>query len=134
MPILQLEYRGLNLYDLVDTVEIAIDADLQMIHIYDTQQIVEPEYDFSTKSYMLSEGFWKMAKTIKEKQFFLENEESNLEMWITPFKWVFYSSNQLIKVFEDGKIKVHSISTCSEDMLLYEKYFSRLKGEFSNGK
>ena len=73
MPILQLEYRGLNLYDLVDTVEIAIDADLQMIHIYDTQQIVEPEYDFSTKSYMLSEGFWKMAKTIKEKQFFLEN-------------------------------------------------------------
>ncbi|MBD8034508.1 MULTISPECIES: aminopeptidase [Solibacillus] len=134
MPILQLEYRGLNLYDLVDTVEIAIDADLQMIHIYDTQQIVEPEYDFSTKSYMLSEGFWKMAKTIKEKQFFLENEESNLEMWITPFKWVFYSSNQLIKVFEDGKIKVHSIATCSEDMLLYEKYFSRLKGEFFNGK
>ena len=134
MPILQLEYRGLNLYDLVDTVEIAIDVDLQRIHIYDTQHIVEPEYDFLSKSYILSEGFWKMAKIIREKQLFLENDESNLNLWITPFKWVFYSSNQTIKVFEEGKMKVHPISTCSEDMLLYEKYFSRLKGEFSNGK
>lgn len=134
MPIQQLEYQGLNLYDVVDTVEIAIDEDLKVIHIYDTQHIVEPEYDFSTKSYMLSEGFWKMAKTIKEKQFFLENDESNLNLWITPFKWVFYSSNQVIKIFEEGKMKTHHISTCSEDMLLYEKYFSRLKGEFFDGK
>ena len=134
MPIQQLEYRGLNLYDVVDTVEIAIDEDLKTIHIYDTQHIVEPEYDYSTKSYILSADFWKMAKIIKEKQFFLKNDENNLNLWVTPFKWVFYSSNQTIKVYESGKMNVHQISTCSEDMLLYEKYFSRLKGEFFNGK
>lgn len=134
MPIQQLEYRGLNLYDVVDTVEIAIDVDLKTIHIYDTHHIVEPEYDYSTKGYVLSESFWKMTKIIKEKQFFLKNDENNLNLWITPFKWVFYSSNQTIKVYESGKMNVHQITACSEDMLLYEKYFSRLKGEFFNGK
>ncbi|MEK3766397.1 MULTISPECIES: aminopeptidase [unclassified Solibacillus] len=134
MPIQQLEYRGLNLYDVVGTVEVAIDADLKQIHIYDTQHIVEPEYDFLSKSYILSEGFWKMAKIIKEKQLFLENDESNLNLWITPFKWVFYSSNQTIKVFEEGKMKIQPISSCAEDMLLYEKYFSRLKDESLGGK
>lgn len=134
MPIQQLEYRGLNLYDVVATVEIAIDADLKQIHIYDTQYIVEPEYDFLSKSYILSEGFWKMAKIIKEKQFFLENDESNLNLWITPFKWIFYSSNQTIKFFEEGKMKIQHISSCTKDMLLYEKYFSRLKDESLGGK
>ena len=43
MVIQQMEYRGLNLHDVIGSVEIAIDADLNTIHIYDTNHIVEPE-------------------------------------------------------------------------------------------
>ncbi|MGN7479743.1 aminopeptidase [Solibacillus silvestris] len=129
MIIHQLEYRGLNLLDGIGTVEIAINPGLETIHIYDTNYIVEPEYDFSTGGYTLSEGFWKMAKAVKEKQFLKNNDENNLNLWTESFKWVFYSSNRSMKIYEKGEIVVFKLPHIEKDIQLYEKYFSRLKEE-----
>ncbi|MEK4386530.1 aminopeptidase [Solibacillus sp. FSL W7-1464] len=134
MVIQQMEYRGLNLHDVIGSVEIAIDADLNTIHIYDTDHIVEPEYDFLTKNFKLSEGFWKMASIINEKQLFLSNDEKRLDRWIESFKWVFYSSGQSIKIYEQGVMVVYKIGYIDNEKLLYEKYFSRLTDEFLNSK
>lgn len=125
MVIQQMEYRGLNLHDVIGSVEIAIDADLNTIHIYDTDHIVEPEYDFSTKNFKLSEGFWKMAGVIKEKQLFLSDDEKRLDRWIESFKWVFYSSGQSIKIYKQGVMVVYKIGYIDNEKLLFEKYFSR---------
>ncbi len=129
-----MEYRGLNLHDVIGSVEIAIDADLNTIHIYDTNHIVEPEYDFLTKNFKLSEGFWKMAGTIKEKQLFLSNDEKRLDRWIESFKWVFYSSGQSIKIYKQGVMVDYKIGYIDNEKLLYEKYFSRLTDESLNSK
>ncbi|MFS0875389.1 aminopeptidase [Solibacillus isronensis] len=134
MVIQQMEYRGLNLHDVIGSVEIAIDADLNTIHIYDTNHIVEPEYDFLTKNFKLSEGFWKMAGTIKEKQLFLSNDEKRLDRWIESFKWVFYSSGQSIKIYKQGVMVDYKIGYIDNEKLLYEKYFSRLTDESLNSK
>ncbi|MCM3720821.1 aminopeptidase [Solibacillus isronensis] len=134
MVIQQMEYRGLNLHDVIGSVEIAIDADLNTIHIYDTDHIVEPEYNFLTKNFMLSEGFWKMASVIKEKQLFLSNDEKRLDRWIESFKWVFYSSGQSIKIYKQGVMVVYKIGYIDNEKLLYEKYFSRLTDESLNSK
>ncbi|MGE7981210.1 aminopeptidase [Solibacillus sp. NPDC093137] len=134
MVIQQMEYRGLNLHDVIGSVEIAIDADLNMIHIYDTDHIVEPEYNFLTKNFKLSEGFWKMASVIKEKQLFLSNDEKRLDRWIESFKWVFYSSGQSIKIYKQGVMVVYKIGYIDNEKLLYEKYFSRLTDESLNSK
>ena len=129
-----MEYRGLNLHDVIGSVEIAIDADLNTIHIYDTNHIVEPEYDFLTKNFKLSEGFWKMAGIIKEKQLFLSNDEKRLERWIESFKWFFYSSGQSIKIYKQGVMVDYKIGYIDNEKLLYEKYFSRLTDESLNSK
>lgn len=134
MAIQQLEYRGLNLHDVIGTVEIAIDADLNSIHIYDTDHIVEPEYDFLTKNFKLSEGFWKMASVLKEKRFFLNHEEKSLDLWAESFKWVFYCSGHSIKIYEQGEMIVYNSYPFDKEILLYEKYFSRLTEEFFIGK
>src|SRR5690606_38125185 len=134
MVIQQMEYRGLNLHDVIGSVEIAIDADLNAIHIYDTDHIVEPEYDFLTKNFKLSEGFWKMDSIINEKQLFLSNDEKRLDRWSESFKWVFYSSGQSIKIYEQGVMVVYKIGYIDNEKLLYEKYFSRLTDEFLNSK
>ena len=134
MVIQQMEYRGLNLNDVIGSVEIAIDANLNTIHIYDTDHIVEPEYDFLTKNFKLSEGFWKMAGIIKEKQLFLSNDEKNLDRWIVSFKWVFYSSGQSIKIYKQGVMVNYKIGYIDNEKLLYEKYFSRLTDESLNSK
>jgi hypothetical protein len=70
MKIQELEYKGLNLLDVVGTVEIAIDTINKTIHVYDVQQIVEPEYHFQSKAFVLSDGFFNMARVLKQKQFF----------------------------------------------------------------
>lgn len=134
MVIHQMEYRGLNLHDVIGSVEIAIDAASNKIHIYDTEHIVEPEYDFVTKNYKLSEGFWKMAGIIKEKQLFLSNDEKRLERWIESFKWFFYSSGQSIKIYSQSVMDVYKICSIDNEKLLYEKYFSRLTDESLNSK
>lgn len=134
MVIQQMEYRGLNLHDVIGSVEIAIDADLNTIHIYDTDHIVEPEYDFLTRNFKLSEGFWKMAGVIKEKQLFLSNDEKILDRWIESFKWVFYSSGQSIKIYTQGVMVNFKIGYIDNEKLLYEKYFSRLTDESLNSK
>ena len=134
MVIQQMEYRGLNLHDVIGSVEIAIDADLNTIHIYDTDHIVEPEYDFLTRNFKLSEGFWKMAGVIKEKQLFLSNDEKRLDRWIESFKWVFYSSGQSIKIYTQGVMVNFKIGYIDNEKLLYEKYFSRLTDESLNSK
>lgn len=134
MVIQQMEYRGLNLHDVIGSVEIAIDADLNTIHIYDTNHIVEPEYDILTKNFKLSQGFWKMAGIIKEKQLFLSNDEKRLDRWIECFKWVFYSSGQSIKTYKQGVMVDYKIGCIDNEKLLYEKYFSRLTDESLNSK
>ena len=134
MVIQQLEYRGLNLLDEIGSVEIAIDADVNTIHIYDTDHIVEPEYDFSTKNFKLSEGFWKMANVIKEKQLFLSGVEKSLEMWVESFQWIFYSSGSSIKMYNQGKMTVYNNFSKESKKLLYAKYFSRLTDESLNSK
>lgn len=134
MVIQQMEYRGLNLHDVIGSVEIAIDADLNTIHIYDTDHIVEPEYDFLKKNFVLSEGFWKMANVLKEKQLFLSNDEKSLVIWIESYKWIFYSSGMSIKIYNYGEMVVYNNSSIVKKKLLYEKYLSRLTDESSNSK
>ncbi|AWE08028.1 aminopeptidase [Lysinibacillus sp. 2017] len=134
MKIQELEYRGINLMDVVGTVEIAIDADRMTVHVFDTQQIVEPEYHFQTKSYTLSEGFFKLAIVLKQKQFFLESKDENLEQWIDLHTWIFYCSNQSIKKYGQGEMTVIQkeqfkqwIDQPEASLEYYPKYFLRLK-------
>lgn len=136
MHIQELEYKGINLMDVVGTVEIAIDSDLNTIHVYDTDQIVEPEYNFKTKNYVLSEGFYKMAKVLKEKQFFLKNNENNLNNWIESHCWIFYSSKNSIKEYMDGEMGLLQMASFINendapevDSKYYRKYINRLKSE-----
>lgn len=133
MKIQELEYRGINLMDVVGTVEIAIDAEQKTVHVFDTQQIVEPEYYFQTKSYTLSEGFFKMAIVLKQKQFFLENKDEKLEQWIELHKWIFYCSNSSIKKYYLGEMTVIQKEQLKQwaahsevPLEYYPKYFSRL--------
>ena len=130
MTIQQLEYKGLNLMDVIGTVEIAIDSKVNTIHLFDTQQIVEPEYDFVTKSYILSEGFYKMAGILKGKPLFLGNKELSFEQWIEAHRWVFYCSKQTIKCYENGQMTIYSkqqFAQFESTKKYYSKYILRLK-------
>lgn len=130
MTIQQLEYRGLNLMDVVGTVELAIDSKVNTIHIFDTQQIVEPEYDFITKGYRLSDGFYKMAGILKEKPLFLTNKELPFEKWIENHCWIFYGSKQTIKCYENGQMTSYAkqqFAQLEATKKYYSKYISRLK-------
>ena len=57
--IYQMEYRGLNLFDEISTVELAIDEENQTIHIFDVGQVVSPIFNFDVSAYELSDGFIK---------------------------------------------------------------------------
>ena len=126
MKIQELEYRGLNLLDVVGTVEVAIDAANKIIHIYDIQHIVEPEYHFQTKSYTLSEGFFKMASVLKQKPFLQNNKEDNLNFWVAQYTWIFYCSNQSIKYYRHGKMIVPTKNQLEgQEHFYYPKYLHR---------
>lgn len=100
MRLSEMEYKGLNLLDEICTVEIALDEELSIVHVYDTNYVVEPTYHFGRKEYELSEGFFKLAEVLKQKYFFVEKRSENIDQWIESLTWIFYSSNQSIKCFQ----------------------------------
>jgi len=128
--IFELEYRGLNLFDEISTVEVAIDNQNKVIHIYDINQVVEPEYDFTAKKYQLSEGFYKMAKVLFEKKF-LESPYETEAQWMTEITWVFYGSKRSIfkseglNLLEIPKAEL-SYEAENSEQSLYSKYVLRV--------
>ncbi|MEK4230108.1 aminopeptidase [Solibacillus sp. FSL H8-0538] len=133
MKLNELEYKGLNLFDEISTVEIALHEQSRTIHVFDIQQVVEPEYNFSNKNYMLSEGFYKMAVVLEGKQFFEKKQQQTLPQWIDSITWHFYSSKKTIKTYKDATIYVtpfEQFSSWTDTELLdngfYPKYAQRL--------
>lgn len=133
MQLSEMEYKGLNLMDEVGTVEIALDEERNAIHVFDVNHIVEPDYHFSDKTYVLSDGFAKLAEVLKSKYFFVEKKDMEIAKWIESFTWQFYSSNRTVKTFKNGEFTIiHAVSLSSTDeseliqMGLYPKYVERL--------
>ncbi len=121
--ILEIEYRGLNIFDEIGVVEIAIDNDSNVIHLYDQNQVVPPEYDFSTKSYVVNDSFINMTKVLNNKYFFSNNHDKNVNEWVEGITWIFYLPGKVFK-FENGEVKkileIHNVEN------LYEKYVLRI--------
>jgi len=133
MRLYEVEYKGLNLLDEVCTIEIALDVDSNTVHIFDTNYVVEPTYHFGRNDYELSEGFFKLAKVLNQKYFFVEKRSQNLEKWIDSLTWIFYSSNKSIKCFHGNtfsivplKMIMNQDEQSLNDEKLYPKYVSRL--------
>lgn len=127
----EMEYRGLNIFDEISVVELAINLDLQTIHVLDQHQVVEPEYDFSTKKFRESEGFINMTKVLHDKYFLRKNMDEDLEAWVKRMKWVFYGSKQWIFQMDNGDVKevmkktdIHQQVINNHDF--YRKYMERI--------
>lgn len=124
--VLELEYRGLNLLDEISTVEIAIDSLHKEIHIYDTNQVVEPEYNFSTKAYQMSEGFFKMAKVFFDKRYIAIQSQTTTQQWIQEITWVFYGSKKSILKLEGGTIiEISKVEALNEAVKLAHRLYSK---------
>lgn len=133
MRLSEMEYKGLNLLDEICTVEIALDEELSIVHVYDTNYVVEPTYHFGRKEYELSEGFFKLAEVLKQKYFFVEKRSENIDQWIESLTWIFYSSNQSIKCFQKKTFSILPLKMMKNqdeqvliDEKLYPKYVKRL--------
>lgn len=129
--IVELEYRGLNLLDEISTVEIAINLENHVIHIFDQNQVVEPEYNFSSKKYQLSEGFYKMTKVLYDKQFLGVNKSLTIDQSINQMTWIFYGSKKSILKYEAAEIlEVFKLDVLDEETIrvqkLFEKYIARI--------
>ncbi|MGE7023994.1 aminopeptidase [Solibacillus cecembensis] len=132
----ELEYKGLNLMDQVGTVELAINTDLKVIHVFDTQQIVDPEYDFQTKNYRLTDSFFKMANVLLQKQLLEENKEKYFQSGVDSYTWIFYGSINAVKAYKNKEmifVPSGELTQLNEQQLMdqsyYPKYVFRLLSE-----
>ncbi|MFC7684568.1 aminopeptidase [Ureibacillus sp. GCM10028918] len=128
--VFEFEYRGLNIIDEISTVEVALDPVHNAFHIYDTNDVVEPEYSFSLKKYVMSDGFYRMANVLYEKQFF-ESASQTVEQWISEKTWLFYGSKKsIIKYYGVDIIEISKEECIDEDLNeihhLYNKYVMRV--------
>lgn len=126
--LLELEYRGLSIMDEIRTVEIALDHLHNTIHIYDKNEVVEPEFNFSTRQYEMSDGFFKMAKVLYEKRFF-ESRSQTEEQWIDEWIWLFYGSKKSILKYDRVSVTEIPKALCKQEDIshpLYNKYVVRV--------
>jgi len=125
--IYQMEYRGLNLFDEISTVELAIDEARKTIHIFDIGQVVTPVFNFDVSAYELSDGFYKMADILRHKKILTGQQaasELTLSQWLITNNVYFYSPKQRIKKYADGSIV--EIIDRDKEQLLFETYIERV--------
>ncbi|WP_144787372.1 hypothetical protein [Lysinibacillus fusiformis] len=125
--IYQMEYRGLNLFDEISTVELAIDEEKQTIHIYDIGQVVSPIFNFDVSAYELSDGFYKMSDILRHKKI-LTNQQANsdvtLSEWLIKNNAYFYIPNKRIKKYIQGSIV--EIVDQTMEQALFDEYVQRV--------
>lgn len=125
--IYQMEYRGLNLFDEIGTVELAIDEDKQTIHIYDIGQVVSPIFNFDVSAYELSDGFYKMADILRHKNI-LTNQQADSDLtlseWLIKNNAYFYIPNKRIKKYVQGSIV--EIVDRTMEQALFDDYVQRV--------
>lgn len=125
--IYQMEYRGLNLFDEISTVELAIDEENQTIHIFDVGQVVSPIFNFDVSAYELSDGFYKMADVLRHKKI-LTNQQSGSDLtlseWLIMNNAYFYIPQKRIKKYVNGSII--EIIDRAKDPWLFDEYVQRV--------
>lgn len=125
--IYQMEYRGLNLFDEISTVELAIDEEGHTIHIFDVGQVVSPIFNFDVSAYELSEGFYKMADILRHKRI-LTNQRPGSELtlsdWLISNNAYFYIPQKRIKKYAQGCIA--EIVDRTKEQSLFDNYVQRI--------
>ncbi len=124
--IYQMEYTGLNLFDEISTVELAIDEEGKTIHIFDVGQVVSPIFNFDVSAYELSDGFYKMADILRHKRI-LTNETANertLSEWLITNTAYFYIPQKRIKKYAQGSII--EIVDRTKEQSLFDDYVQRI--------
>ena len=125
--IYQMEYRGLNLFDEISTVELAIDEEGQTIHIFDVGQVVSPIFNFDVSAYELSDGFYKMADILRHKRILTNQQPGNeltLSEWLITNTAYFYIPQKRIKKYAQGSIK--EIIDRTKEESLFDNYVQRI--------
>lgn len=125
--IYQMEYRGLNIFDEISTVELAIDEARQTLHIFDDGQVVTPIFNFDVSAYELSESFYKMADILRHKRILTEQQpasELSLSDWLITNNVYFYSPKHRIKKYANGCIM--EIIDPKQEQFLFENYIQRV--------
>lgn len=125
--IYQMEYRGLNLFDEISTVELAIDEKQQTLHIFDPGEVVVPIFNFDVSAYELSENFYKMADVLRHKNILTEQKSAGaftLSNWLVKNNVYFYVPNRRVRKYGDGCIK--EIIDVKQEKALFEQYIQRV--------
>ena len=125
--IYQMEYRGLNLFDEISTVELAIDEEKQTIHIFDVGQVVSPIFNFDVSAYELSDGFYKMADVLRHKKILTNHQADNdvtLSEWLIMNNAYFYIPQKRIKKYMQGSI-IEIVDRAKEPWL-FDDYVQRV--------
>ncbi|MFJ7917574.1 MULTISPECIES: hypothetical protein [unclassified Lysinibacillus] len=125
--IYQMEYRGLNLFDEISTVELAIDEEWQTIHIFDVEQVVSPIFNFDVSAYELSDGFYKMADILRHKRILTNQQPGNeltLSEWLITNTAYFYMPQKRIKKYAQGSII--EIIDRTKEQSLFDDYVQKI--------
>ena len=125
--IYQMEYRGLNLFDEISTVELAIDEAQQTLHIFDPAEVVVPIFNFDVSAYELSENFYKMADVLRHKDILISQETTGkftLSDWLVKNNVYFYVPNKRIRKYVDGSIM--EIVNVKQENALFDAYIQRI--------
>lgn len=126
--IYQMEYRGLNLFDEISTVELAIDEEGQTIHIFDVGQVVSPIFNFDVSAYELSNGFYKMADILRHKRILTnqqpDSNELTLSEWLITNTAYFYMPQKRIKKYAQGSII--EIIDRTKEQSLFDDYVQKI--------
>ena len=119
---MQFEYKALNLFDEISTVEVTLDTRNSCIHLFDRDGAVYSQYNFSLQQHEPNDEFWKLKETIEQKHLaiaFFEEKEGET-------KWLFYTPKKDIYCITTNNGKFYTGKINNVDRICLSNYVKRL--------
>jgi hypothetical protein len=120
------QYQALNLMDEICTVEVTVDYEKMVVHLFDFSGAIYPIYDYASQSFVINDEFEKMLHVLSNKYLMRKRDQVNERFRFEDFKWIFYTPQKPIRKLVGSTKSIVLINQKNEASSLLQTYFEKI--------
>lgn len=120
------QYQALNLMDEICTVEVTVDYEKMIVHLFDSSGAIYPTYDYVSQSFVINDEFEKMLNVLANKYLMRKRNQVNERFRFEDFMWIFYTPQKPIRKLIGSTKSIVLINQKNEEKSLLQAYFNKI--------
>ena len=120
------QYQALNLMDEVCTVEVTVNYEEMVVHLFDDSAAIYPSYDYATENFIMNDEFEKMLQVLAKKYLMRRRDQLNETFCFEDFVWIFYTPQKPLRKLTGSTKCIELIHHKDSENALLQGYLNKV--------